>query len=127
LPRWRCCISFCWRDRPIPDDPVVEHNDRAVLTFASAGPNTRTTQLFFNLKDNRFLDGMKFAPIAKVPAPAEAAGGGGRRSHFFSGGPGHAQCVRGCDVLDRINMQHGETPNQGLIQSQGNGYLQQVR
>ena len=55
-----------WQGKTIGDDPVVETNSRGTLTFAKTGaPNSRTTQLFFNLVDNPRLDGMGFSPFAK--------------------------------------------------------------
>jgi cyclophilin family peptidyl-prolyl cis-trans isomerase len=59
-------VSAAWKDANIKDDPVTQSNKKGSLTFATAGPNTRTTQLFINLKDNTRLDSMGFAPFAVV-------------------------------------------------------------
>jgi peptidyl-prolyl cis-trans isomerase A (cyclophilin A) len=59
-------ISEAWRERRIPDDSVRQSNQPGFLSFASAGPNTRTTQLFINKRDNRRLDAMGFAPIGLI-------------------------------------------------------------
>ncbi len=48
------------------DDPVTQSNKKYYVTFATAGPNTRTTQVFINLADNPRLDGMGFASFAQV-------------------------------------------------------------
>ena len=53
-------------DVPIKDDPVVSTNAYGSITFATAGPGTRTTQLFLNLKDNTRLDEQGFSPFAMV-------------------------------------------------------------
>jgi len=90
-------VSARWRPATIPDDPVTQRNDRGTLTFATAGPNTRTTQLFINYDDNSRLDAMGFAPVGMV--------------------------VEGMDVVDRIFAGYGEQPEQRLIETQGNTYL----
>src|SRR5512141_377208 len=60
-------VSAAWREARIPDDPVKASNTRGAITFATAGPNTRTTQLFINFGDNsRSLDGSGFSPFGKV-------------------------------------------------------------
>ncbi len=91
-------ISARWRTARIEDDPVTKSNLRGTITFATAGPNSRTTQVFINYSDNTNLDGQGFAPFGRV--------------------------VQGMDVVDRINAEYGQSPNQAMIQQQGNAYLE---
>ena len=82
----------------IKDDPVKESNKRGYVTFAqTSAPNSRSTQIFINFKDNSFLDPQRFAPFGQV--------------------------ISGMDAVDKINSESGEKPNQGSIQAQGNVYL----
>ena len=96
-------VSAAWRSAQIPDDPVKASNTRGAITFATAGPNTRTTQLFINFGDNAGLDKMGFSPFGKV--------------------------VEGMEVVDKINNEYGEGaprgrgPDQNRIQMEGNAYL----
>lgn len=90
-------VSGEWREANIDDDPVKGSNTKGTITFATAGPNTRTTQLFINLGDNVGLDNMGFAPFGKV--------------------------TEGMDIIDKLNFEYGERPDQGKIQMQGNTYL----
>ncbi|MCB9662885.1 MAG: peptidylprolyl isomerase [Alphaproteobacteria bacterium] len=96
-------VNVAWRMARIKDDPVTQSNTRGMVTFATAGPNTRTTQIFFNYKDNRNLDAMGFAPFGKV---------------------------RDMTALDALYKGYGEGapsgrgPNQGRIQQEGARYLE---
>jgi peptidyl-prolyl cis-trans isomerase A (cyclophilin A) len=55
-----------WDNSPIEDDPVVRSNTFGYVSFATSGPNTRTTQIFVNLANNSRLDAEGFAPFARV-------------------------------------------------------------
>lgn len=83
----------------LKDDPVMHTNSRGTLSYATSGPNTRTTQLFFNLREegNDFLDRKGFAPFAEV--------------------------IEGIETLDRIVSDYGEEPNQAKIVNKGRSYL----
>jgi peptidyl-prolyl cis-trans isomerase A (cyclophilin A) len=59
-------VSTAWKKTEIKDDPVTQTNKKGSITFATAGPNTRTTQVFINLKDNTFLDRSGFSPFGTV-------------------------------------------------------------
>ena len=97
-------VSAAWRGRRIADDPVRQSNARGMVTFATAGPNTRTTQVFISFRDNGMLDGQGFAPFGRV--------------------------VEGMEVVDRLYAGYGEGapggagPNQSRIQAEGNAYLE---
>src|SRR5262249_48372481 len=105
-------VSAAWNGRNIPDDTVRATNARGTLAFARGGPNTRSTQLYFNLVDNTprldTLNGFGFPPIGRV--------------------------VQGLTVLDSLNWEYsstrgGETlpgPRQDSIRLQGNAYLRRV-
>jgi len=90
-------VSAAWENAKILDDRVTQSNKRGMVTFATAGPNTRTTQVFINYGDNVFLDAQGFAPFGQV--------------------------IQGMDVVDKFFSGYGETPNQGRITAQGKAYL----
>lgn len=96
-------LASVWRNARITDDPVKSSNTRGALTFATSGPNSRTTQMFINLVDNARLDGMGFSSFGKV--------------------------VEGMDVVEKLNGEYGEGapggrgPAQMRVQTEGNAYL----
>jgi hypothetical protein len=58
---------------PIQDDPVAHSNLPGTITYATAGPDTRTTQLFINYINNSRLDELGFAPFGTVVSGMETA------------------------------------------------------
>src|SRR5436190_23645399 len=65
-------IQGPWENANIPDEPVTQSNTRGRITYAKAGPNTRTTQVFINFRNNTNLDGQGFAPFGEVESGMEA-------------------------------------------------------
>lgn len=95
-------VSSAWQNANLPPDTPTQSNTRGMLTYAMAGrPDTRSTQLFINFKDNANLDQMGFAPLCKVS--------------------------EGMDVVDALNGEYGEkiTRMQGEIHEKGNAYLRE--
>ena len=97
-------INGMWSMSFLPDDPVKQSNVKGTLTYAHLGANNRSTQLCFNLRDNKDLDKAGFAPIGKISA--------------------------GMDVMDRLYSSYGDMPPRGQgpdpskIEVQGNSYLE---
>lgn len=96
-------VNDAWRKAAIKDDPVHETNARGTISFAAGGKDTRTCQVYINLKDNQRLDPLGFAVFGKV--------------------------VQGMDVVDKINSQYGEMaprgkgPDPARIRKDGYAYL----
>ena len=96
-------VASAWQNASIKDDPGKQSNKRGFVTFATRGPNTRTTQLFINFGDNAALDKQGFSPFGEV--------------------------TKGMDVVDKIYNGYGEGaprgkgPDQGRLQAEGNAYL----
>jgi peptidyl-prolyl cis-trans isomerase A (cyclophilin A) len=104
-------ITRAWRMHSIPDDPVRTSNVRGTLTYARGGPNSRGTQLYFNLVDNARLDtlnGFGFPPIGRI--------------------------VSGLAVIDSLNWEYSGTrggqtfpgPAQDSLSRLGNEYLRRA-
>jgi peptidyl-prolyl cis-trans isomerase A (cyclophilin A) len=96
-------VSAPWREAQLKDDPVKQSNKRGYITYAMAGPNTRTSQVFINFGDNGSLDSQGFSPFGRV--------------------------VTGMEVVDKLNAEYGEGaprgrgPDQTRVQMEGNAYL----
>jgi len=96
-------VTSKWADANIQDDPVTQHNTRGMISFATSGPNTRSTQLFINYSDNSRLDAAGFSPFGIVSS--------------------------GMDVVDQFYADYGEGPPDGAgpdqdrIEKEGNAYL----
>ncbi len=91
-----------WKNNRIRDDSVEKSNTRGMLSFATSGRNSRTTQFFISLGDNSNLDGMSFSPFGRV---------------------------RDMAAVDKLYAGYGEGapkgtgPNQRRVHLEGNAYL----
>lgn len=97
-------VTAQWRAAQIPDDPVMQSNTRGTVSFAmTQQPNSRTTQIFVNYRDNSNLDSSGFAPFGEV--------------------------VEGMEVVDALYSAYGEGapsgsgPSQAQLVGRGNEYL----
>ena len=90
-------VAAAWDHAYLVVDRVTQSNKRGTLTFATAGPNTRTTQIFINYSDNTSLDAQGFAPFGTV--------------------------IEGMDIVDKFFSGYGDAPDQGRITAQGKAYL----
>lgn len=91
-------VSAAWSHAPIKDEAVVQGNKKGFVTFAKGGPDSRTTEVFINLRDNDVepnnLDKMGFAAFGEV--------------------------TEGMDVVEQLYNGYGDGADMG-----GNGPLQE--
>lgn len=86
-----------WKDKKFRDDPVIQSNKRGFVTFATSGPDSRTTQFFINMADNSTLDRRGFSPFGKV--------------------------LEGQEIVESLHNGYKEDPQQDRIDRRGNAYL----
>lgn len=80
-------VAKAWRPKTFPDDPFRQSNVRGTVAFAFAVANGRTTQVFFNLRDNSATHDHEqppFTPFGRV--------------------------IAGMETVDALNAEHGEGP-----------------
>ena len=83
----------------------MQSNHRGYVSFAMAGPNSRTTQVFINYGNNESLDHSGFSAFGMV--------------------------TDGMKVVDKLYSGYGEGapeghgPDQGMIVNRGRAYLEQ--
>jgi peptidyl-prolyl cis-trans isomerase A (cyclophilin A) len=99
--------NFFWDKRPVPDEPVVGHNLKGVISYARDGKNTRTAQLFINTKDNFKLDTIDY--------------------NGLRGFPPVARIIEGYEVVEKFNPQYGFEPAnfQDSVMVKGNAYWEE--
>ena len=90
-------VTAVWDTMRLTDDTPTQPNVAGTLAFASNGTDTRTTQLFFNLRDNTGLEQQGIAVIGRV--------------------------VRGMELLPNLYDVHGQGLGVDRIRNEGNGYL----
>ncbi len=94
-----------WREFFILDDPPQQNNVRGTLSFAKSDVNTRATEVFINLADNKSLDEERFVPFGRV--------------------------VDGMDVVDKFYSGYGDVRpagkeiDPGRVEGEANEYLVQ--
>jgi peptidyl-prolyl cis-trans isomerase A (cyclophilin A) len=93
-----------WEERPIEDEPCLKNNLKGYVAFARSGVNTRTTQIFINLQDNTRLDTVTYNGV--------------------KGFPPIGRIIEGIDVIDHLNSEYGDAPNQDSITVKGREYTQ---
>jgi peptidyl-prolyl cis-trans isomerase A (cyclophilin A) len=95
-------INKAWQHTEFKDDPVTptNSNKKGTLVFATAGPNTRTTQLFINLNNNTPLDAQGFTAFGMV--------------------------TEGMEVVNTIYSGYGEAPDQGRLTNEGKAYFEKT-
>jgi peptidyl-prolyl cis-trans isomerase A (cyclophilin A) len=93
-----------WDKQPVADEPVMQNNLKGVISYARDGPNTRTAQLFINMKDNFKLDTVNY--------------------NGLRGFPPIARIISGFEVIKAFNSKYGFEPanDQDSVMVQGNAY-----
>ena len=96
-------LNSSWKKYKILDEPVLQSNDSMAISFARSGINSRTTQIFINLKDNHRLDTINYNEVKGFPVIAKI--------------------TRGMETVHKFYNTKDNVPNQDSINKYGNAYL----
>jgi cyclophilin family peptidyl-prolyl cis-trans isomerase len=99
-------IDSVWQKLGIADEPVKLSNNKGTIAFARGGPQSRSNQLFINLADNLQLDQSNFNDVKGFPA--------------------FGKVIKGINVVESINAEYLQRPDQDSIRIKGNSYLDRV-
>ncbi len=97
-----------WQSYKVPDEPVITPNEEGTISFARGGQESRSTQIFINLKNNSpRLDTLAYSGVEGFPVIAKV--------------------INGMEVIKTFYSEYGEAPAkaQGEIQEQGNTFLKE--
>jgi len=96
-------LDEIWGNLGIDDEPVKSSNTKGAISFARSGPNTRSNQVFINLADNKRLDTSDYNDVDGFPA--------------------FGKVIEGMEIVESINAEYKQQPNQDSIRIKGNIYL----
>ena len=96
-------LNNSWEKYKIIDEPVLQSNDSMAISFARDGVNSRTTQIFINLKDNHRLDTVDYNGVKGFPVIAKI--------------------TKGMETVHKFYSTKDNVPDQDSIQKYGNNYL----
>lgn len=98
-------MNASWKEYKIQDEEVLQSNDSMTIAFARSSVNTRSTQLFINLKDNKRLDKLTYSGVEGFPVVAKI--------------------TSGMETVHKFYSEYGEKPakTQGTIHKEGNEFL----
>ncbi|RUA08406.1 MAG: peptidylprolyl isomerase [Flavobacteriia bacterium] len=96
-------LNKAWDKYKLKDEPVLQSNDSMAISFARDGVNSRTTQIFINLKDNHRLDTVDFNGVKGFPVIAKI--------------------TKGMENVHKFHVTKDNVPNQDSISKYGNAYL----
>ena len=99
--RLRCAVWACmrnpaiqakWQKVPMKDEKVIKSNLLGWVGFAAFGADSRTTQIYISLKDNKDLDRQGFPPFGEV---SRGIGGMARIYGGYSDKPAEPSILKG--------------------------------
>ncbi|AQS93887.1 peptidylprolyl isomerase [Polaribacter sp. BM10] len=100
-------INNSWSNKGFVDEPVIMKNDSMTIAFARSGVETRTNQIFINLKKNARLDTIEYSGVKGFPVIAKVIAGKENVLKFYDG------------YGDKLGRQ------QGKINKLGNAFLKE--
>ncbi len=96
-------VNKSWKKYEILDEAVLQKNDSMAISFARDGVNSRTTQIFINLKNNHRLDTVNYNGVKGFPVIA--------------------RITQGMETVHRFYDTSDNVPDQDSINTYGNAYL----